>query len=334
MIWGRRRFTAPCLGAVAALLMLGAGSAVAAAKKPVSLGLAAPSQIAPDQGSIMSGRLINRSNRHVIVGARIRFYFAPPGAKSWKFLGTALTNGQGVYRTTINVPATAAFTTYFAGSRRFRSARSPTRWVDMPADGSMAWNAHYNCHYTVGGGVWRGDFCAAYQTNTSGAVVRNIVNIYAYDPHSAMRAGALQYQLNTAFPGWMVWRVPSDPEFQTVLWAAVPQNNPTAEPKLWVDFQGKWQWITKSGLIALIQQLEAIVAAQGGGTPPASSNIVTVAGSPEGPWAFTDLANGVDKLGGNAQLGQAFSNIYSLATMDPVTLGVCGEYDWTCYPLP
>lgn len=122
-----------------------------------------------------------------------------------------------------------------------------------------------------------------------------------------------------------------EPRLARGLLRRVPQNNLNAELEFYVDFQGRWQWVTKSGLIALIQRLEAILAAQGGGTLPASSNIITVSGSSESPWSFTDLANGIDRLGGNAELGQAFSDIYKL---DPLILGPCGEYGHRCYELP
>lgn len=55
--------------------MIGAGDAIAAKRHHVSLTFAAQSEIQPDQVTVMSGRLINRSNRHRIAGARIRFYF-------------------------------------------------------------------------------------------------------------------------------------------------------------------------------------------------------------------------------------------------------------------
>lgn len=316
--------TVLCVGALAALFLIGTGDAVAATRHRVSLRLAAPTRIPPDRTSVLSGRLIDRSTGHAIADARVRFYYWRPGQGSWKALGTARTNWRGSYRQAFDVPSTVAFTTRFAGSRRFRSAWSPTRWVRMPANGTEAWNTHYHCRYTVVSGRWYGDYCVADQT-------QSVINIYDYNSRSAMRAGALRYQLRTNFPNFIVWRDPNDTEFRTVAWAAVPRSNPTAEPQLWVDFEGRWQWITKSGLIALIQRLEAIIAAQGGGTLPASSNLVTVGGASEGPWAFTDLANGIDRLSGNAQLAQTFSSIY---TIDPLTLGRCGEYGYRCYALP
>ena len=60
---------------------------------------------------------------------------------------------------------------------------------------------------------------------------------------------------------------------------------------------------------------------------------MSIAGSSDSYQALTDLVNGVDTLGGNVQLGETFSNIYSIGVSDPVTLGVCGEgVDWTCIP--
>jgi hypothetical protein len=44
--------------------------------------------------------------------------------------------------------------------------------------------------------------------------IKTIYNVYAYDNRTASHVGALQYQLNTAYPDSIVWRVPSDPEFR------------------------------------------------------------------------------------------------------------------------
>jgi hypothetical protein len=51
-----------------------------------------------------------------------------------------------------------------------------------------------------------------------------------------------------------------------------------------------------------------------------------------GDQTFQDFWNGIDRLGGNAQLGAAISNIYSRGISEPFTPGVCGEYGGYCYP--
>jgi len=40
----------------------------------------------------------------------------------------------------------------------------------------------------------------------------------------------------------------------------------------------------------------------------------------------------MDKLGGNAQLGQEFSSVYSIGISEPFTPGPCGEVGYYCYP--
>lgn len=89
----------------------------------------------------------------------------------------------------------------------------------MSADRTVAWNSHYNCHCAVVSRAWRGDYCAAYQTRAFGGVAKDIIDVYAYNPQRAMRAGALRYQFSTAFRAGSCGA-------QT----AVPQDHLIAEP--------------------------------------------------------------------------------------------------------
>ncbi len=276
----------------------------------------------------MYGRLINPSTGRAIRGALITFYYLRPGGSSWTPLQSVLTNASGYYSDTFNVSVTTAFATHFAGSRSFGSVWSPERWIEMPRNGTTLWNSHYSCHYTVAGGLWHGDYCAAYDRNSVGEVLRTVVNVYAFNPRSVTRIGALAFQLNTANSSWIEWRIPSNPVFRAARWAAVPRNDPTAEPEFYIYLNGGWAWWTKSQLIQYINTLEQIIQKESS-TPP-SSSIISADGTVP---ALTDLANGVDSLGGNAEIGQVMSNIYSLGVSAPLTLGDCGEAVWLCYPL-
>jgi hypothetical protein len=217
------------------------------------------------------------------------------------------------------------------------AAPTPTKSAPastIPADGTNYW-ASNGCHYYVANRTWYADYCVAYQTDSAGRAITTVINVYAYNSSAPSHVGPLLYQLSTGSPEWIVWRVPSDPEFETVLWTAVPRNNIYAEPKIEIYFEGHLEWTSVAELQQLIATLQTLLALeQQQGITPAPTNLVTVGGASETSQALTDLANGVDRLGGNAQLGQAASNVFSLGISEPFTPGVCGEYGYYCYPIP
>jgi hypothetical protein len=327
----RRRSLGAFLALVTGVLLvslLPAASAPGAARVRDVLGLTAPGQVSVGAAALLSGRLTDISSRP-LYGGNITFYYEHPGAHSWTALSSVRTDSRGYYHASFNIPAAIYFAARYAGNGRYTGAWSNTRLIEVvkaiPADGTNYW-ASDGCHYYVANRTWYGDICAAYQTDAAGNAIKTIYNIYAYDNRVPSHIGVLKYQLNTAFPGSLVWRVPSDPEYQTVLWSSVPRNNVNAEPQIEIYFQGGWIWTTISKLQQLVATLQAQLAAeQQQGTTAAPTDLVTVSGASETPKALTDLANGVDTLGGNVQLGQALSNVYSLSLSSGVTLGVCGE---------
>jgi hypothetical protein len=153
-----------------------------------------------------------------------------------------------------------------------------------------------------------------------------IWNVYAFNPNVPSHVGQIMYQLNTSSPAWIEWRVPTDPEYQTVLWSAVPRNNPTAEPQIYIDFQGTWQWTTLSQLQELAQKLQELLALeQQKGITSAPTTLVTIGGASETPQALTDLVNGVDRLGGSEELAEAFSNVHNFDLTDPLPQATPGR---------
>lgn len=213
------------------------------------------------------------------------------------------------------------------------AAPAPAEAHTIPPDGTNEWRSD-GCHYYVVNQSWHGDYCAAYQADSAGNPIKNIINIYRFDNRDQGNVGPLLYQFETASPEWLIWRVPSDPEYQTVLWSAVPINNVTAEPKIEILFDGHWEWTTVSQLKELVTLWERYVAVeQQQGIVPTTTDIVTIDGASETPQAFTDLVNNVDTLGGNAELGQLGINLYSAGVSDPVDWGICGEdLDYECSP--
>ncbi len=330
--------------------LLPALASAARAKRDV-LSLTAPAEVSSGQSAVLRGRLIDRSSHRPIRRVELTFYGKKPGATSWTALRTGRTDGNGYYKATVSISAAAYVAVHFHGGRGHAATWSKSKLIavrstprppstpppripptgappaeTIPPDGTTKWGSE-GCHYTVANRIWHGDYCVAYQTDSSGKAITAVYNVYAFDNSRANNVGPILFQLDTAFPEWIVWRVPSDPEFQTVLWAAVPTSNIYAEPLLEIYLAGEWQWTTKARLEQLIIELEELLAAEG------QPYIVTISGvSPATTQALTDLANGVDTLGGSTELEQAFSNVYSLGISEPFTPGVCGEVGYVCYP--
>jgi hypothetical protein len=350
------------LAAVAALAftLLPVASASAKTAKRDVLSMIAPPELVAGQAAVLHGRLTDRASHRPIGRAAVTVYYKRPGIRSWTALKRGRTNRHGYYTATITVPSTGYLAAHFAGNGAHvakwsrsaliamhasapaaavpvSAAPTPTKSAPastIPADGTNYW-ASNGCHYYVANRTWYADYCVAYQTDSAGRAITTVINVYAYNSSAPSHVGPLLYQLSTGSPEWIVWRVPSDPEFETVLWTAVPRNNIYAEPKIEIYFEGHLEWTSVAELQQLIATLQTLLALeQQQGITPAPTNLVTVGGASETSQALTDLANGVDRLGGNAQLGQAASNVFSLGISEPFTPGVCGEYGYYCYPIP
>jgi hypothetical protein len=333
----RSRVVLAALAVSVLLASLSISSVSAAPLRGDVLSLAVPGLVSVGQRAELYGYLSDRSSRRPIRGGTVTFYYEAKGARSWTAITTEQTNGNGYFQAIFTIPSAVYFAVYFRGNSDHLATWSAAELIGvrsvLPPDGTSYWNPADDCHYHVANGTLYGDYCVAYQTDSSGNAIKTIYNVYAYDDRVASHVGALQYQLNTAYPDWIVWRVPSDPEFQTVLWASVPRNNINAEPEIEIYFNGHWVWTTVSKLQQLVAALQALLAAeQQQGITPAPTDIVTVGGASETPPQLTDLVNGVDKLGGNAQLGQEFSSVYSIGISEPFTPGPCGEVGYYCYP--
>jgi hypothetical protein len=278
---------------------------------------------------VVGGRLRTASGRPIHNGA-VTISYAYPGERSWKPITEFKTNSVGSYFHRYVIPGTVYFRAHFSGGGGFTPVTTGAIKVvtsnAVPADGTEYVDPKTGCAYVVENGTWVGKICILQQVDSSGKRIENMYNLYEFNAASSNHVGNYLMEEYSGDPKYIEYRIPNNALFETVAWAAVLRTDPSGSFIYEVPVGGKWTWVSQAELDRLLSA--QVAAAAGQQAPPPAIETVNVSGDQ----TFQDFWNGIDRLGGNAQLGAAITNIYSRGVSEPFTPGICGEYGGYCYP--
>jgi hypothetical protein len=254
----------------------------------------------------------------LIRGGDIRLEYAFPG-HNWTALTEFETDSSGRHSESYGIPATVDLRAHFRGSSRFASTTTGSirvaTYAGIPPDGSEYWNPKDGCGYVVENGTWVGKICKHQIVDSSGHPIEDLFNLYEYSATSPNHAGNFMAELLANEPGWFKFRIPSNPLFQAVLWAATKESEPTAPPIYEVNIGGTTKWISGTELEQDLQAQQA--AAAGQQAPPPSSNTVVISG---GDTTFQSILGGISGLGTSEDAAQTFGSLYGMALNNALVL--------------
>ena len=322
----------PLLALVAAVVccLFGASHAAAATVNDSLELRIAHSSLPAGSEETVSGKLVSLSGKPIRNG-KVLIEYAYPNEGPTP-ITEFTTSTTGTFAHGYKVPTTVFFRAYFTGGGSFTPFL--TKWLKVtttkgvPADGTEYIDPHTGCAWVVENGAWVGKICESQQVDSSGNPIEDMYDLYEFNAASSNHVGNYMAELYTGDPTFNEYRIPNNVVFETVQWAAVPKNNPTAEPVWEVALGGQWAWVSTAQMKQLLGAQQAAAAGQAA-APPASDTITI-----PNDWnttLFGDFFNGIDHLGGNVQLGETFSKLYSLGISEPFTPGVCGEVNYTCW---